>query len=50
MNRPQIQMPQIQIEVRDRDFGALVPRRTFSTSMMIVGAVAAVFFALGLTR
>jgi len=45
MNRPQIQ-----IELRDRDIGALVPRSTLSVAIVILGTVAALFFALGLAR
>jgi hypothetical protein len=40
----------IQIEVRERDLGPSAPRGAFGLALMIICAVAAVSFTVGLTR
>ena len=41
---------QIQIGVRDRGLGPPAPRRAFGLAVLIIGAVAALSFTMGLTR
>jgi hypothetical protein len=43
-------MSRPQVELRDRNAGAPVPRRTFGLAVVIVCAVAALSFTLGLAR